>query len=49
MSSGIVERLRRALRSSYLVSVPDHPATGGNTGDTEWPPADTDQSDEDDC
>jgi hypothetical protein len=37
MASGIVDRLKRALQSLALVSVPDHPASGGNTGDAEWP------------
>jgi hypothetical protein len=50
MSSGIIERFKKILRSTYLASAPDHPATGGNTGDAEWPPedAETEQSSEED-
>lgn len=39
-SQGIVERLKRILRGSFLAHIPDHPAHGGNTGDAEWTPED---------
>lgn len=41
-------RLRRLFQRAFLTHVPDHPAHGGNTGETEWPPAKTsDESAED--
>ena len=38
-SEGIISRLKRLLQRAFLTHVPDHPAHGGNTGETEWPPA----------
>lgn len=37
-SDGILGRVRDALRGVFLTHIPDHPANGGNTGETEWPP-----------
>jgi hypothetical protein len=50
MTAGVLDRIKQVLQSLYLVSAPDHPATGGNTGDAEWPPedAETAQSPEED-
>jgi hypothetical protein len=48
MASGIVDRLKQALQSVYVVSAPDHPATGGNTGDQKWPPEDEETEPTDD-
>ena len=38
-SDGKIARVKRLLQRAFLTHVPDHPAHGGNTGETEWPPA----------
>lgn len=35
----LLDKLKQAWRHAMLAHVPDHPAHGGNTGDTEWEPA----------
>jgi len=45
-SEGLYSRLKDALRGAFYTHVPDHPAHGGNTGDTEWSPADAENAHE---
>ena len=40
-SDGKIARVQRLLQRAFLTHVPDHPAHGGNTGETEWPPAES--------
>ncbi|WP_128223715.1 hypothetical protein [Halobacteriaceae bacterium SHR40] len=39
-SDGLFSRLKDAFRGVFYSGIPDHPAHGGNTGDTEWTPED---------
>ena len=45
-SDGLLTRFKRAFQSIFFTHVPDHPAHGGNTGDTEWSPRETAQADD---
>jgi hypothetical protein len=43
-SKGLLSRLKNVFRGVFYSGIPDHPAHGGNTGDTEWTPEDAKQA-----
>ena len=43
-SDGLLSRLKNAFRGVFYSGIPDHPAHGGTTGDTEWTPEDAKQA-----
>jgi hypothetical protein len=43
MSDNLLDKLKGILQGAFLSHVPDHPSHGGNTGDTEWEPEQSDE------
>lgn len=43
MSDSLRDKLKGILQGAFLSHVPDHPSHGGNTGDTEWKPEQSDE------